>query len=144
MPGSVLFACSMNAVRSPMAAAILGHLTGKRVVVNSAGVRPGQADPFVTVVMREIGIDLSRHRPRGIDEIGDESYDLVVSLSPEAHHKALELTRTLAVDVEYWPTTDPTGTEGSRDQRLDSYRELRDFLMARIKKRFGWRPGVNE
>ena len=138
LPGAVLFACTMNSVRSPMAAAILGHLTGRRVVVSSAGVRPGQMDPFVIVVMREIGIDLSRHRPRGIDEIGDESYDLVVSLSPEAHHKALELTRTMACDVEFWPTLDATVLAGhrNREQTLAEYRRVRDGLFTRIKERF--------
>jgi protein-tyrosine-phosphatase len=92
----------------------------------------------------EIGIDLTKHRPRTFEELEDLdglNFDLIVTLSPEAHHRALELTRTLAVDVEYWPTVDPTRTEGSREQRLDSYRDLRDHLMTRIKQRFGWRPG---
>jgi protein-tyrosine-phosphatase len=97
--------------------------------------------------MDEIGIDLTKHRPRTFEELEDLdglNFDLIVTLSPEAHHRALELTRTLAVDVEYWPTADPTTVEGSREQRLDSYRALRDQLLARIKRRFGWRPSVNE
>lgn len=145
-PGSVLFACSMNAVRSPMAEAILGHLTGRSVTVRSAGVRPGEPDPFVTVVMREIGIDLSRHRPRAFEDLGDEAYDLVVSLSPEAHHKALELTRTMACDVEYWPTIDATvmSRQRNREQVLVEYRRVRDGLFAKIKERFdlGGGPSV--
>lgn len=137
----------MNAVRSPMAAAMFEHLTGSRVRVRSAGVRPGELDPFVVVVMREIGIDLSRHRPRGFDEIGDEPFDLVVSLSPEAHHKALELTRTCGCTVEYWPTMDATVMAGqrTRDQVLAEYRRVRDGLFARIKERFmpqGGTPAV--
>lgn len=134
----MLFACSMNAVRSPMAEAILSHLTGKGVTVRSAGVRPGEADPFVTVVMREIGIDLSRHRPRGFEDIGDEAFDLVISLSPEAHHKALELTRTMACEVEFWPTLDATVMAGhrNREQVLADYRRVRDGLFAKIKERF--------
>jgi len=147
LPGAVLFACNHNAVRSPMAEAILKHLAGARIYVDSAGVRAGEPNPFAAAVMDEIGIDLTKHRPRTFEELEDLdglNFDLIVTLSPEAHHRALELTRTLAVDVEYWPTVDPTGTEGSREQRLDSYRELRDHLMTRIKQRFGWRPGVNE
>jgi protein-tyrosine-phosphatase len=146
-PHAVLFACAQNAVRSPMAAAMFRRLFGQMSYSRSAGARKGEADPFAVAVMDEIGIDLSKHRPRTFEELEDLdglNFDLIITLSPEAHHKALELTRTLAVDVEYWPTVDPTGTEGTREQRLDSYRELRDFLMARIKKRFGWRPGVNE
>ncbi|MFZ1883910.1 MAG: arsenate reductase ArsC [Rhodoplanes sp.] len=147
LPHAVLFACAQNSVRSPMAAAMFRRLFGQMSYARSAGARKGQTDPFAVAVMDEIGIDLTKHRPRTFEELEDLdglNFDLIVTLSPEAHHRALELTRTLAVDVEYWPTVDPTGTEGSREQRLDSYRELRDHLMTRIKQRFDWRPGVNE
>ena len=139
LPGSVLFACTMNVVRSPMAAAILRHLAGRRVYVASAGVRAGEADPFVTAVMDEIGIDVSQHQPHSLHDLNDTSFDLIVTLSPEAHHQALELTRTMAVDVEYWPTFDASLMvgQGSREQTLQSYRTVRDRLFERIKKRFG-------
>jgi len=123
-----------------MAAAITRHLFPHSVYVASAGVREGEADPFVTAVMEEIGIDLSGHRPTTFEDLADTSFDLVVSLAPEAHHKALELTRTNAFDAEYWPTEDPTLASGSRDQRLDAYRRVRDSLMQRIKQRFAWQP----
>lgn len=143
LPGAVLFACSMNAVRSPMAAAMLRHLAGNRVYVESAGVRAGEPDPFVTVAMDEIGIDVSKHRPRTLRDLNDTSFDLIVTLSPEAHHQALELTRTMAVDVEYWPTHDATLAigQGSREQVLDSYRRVRDALFAKLRKRFGFDGG---
>ncbi len=137
LPGAVLFACSMNAVRSPMAAGLLRHLAGRRSYVRSAGVHTGQIDPFAHAVMEEMGIDLSTHEPKTFDDLQDTSFDLVVSLAPEAHHKALELTRTMAVDVEYWPTIDPSMAAGSREQILNSYRACRDGLLARIKDRFG-------
>ncbi len=145
LPGSVLFACTMNAVRSPMAAAILRHLAGRRLYVASAGVRAGEPDPFVAVVMDEIGIDLSDHDPRTLADLDDTSFDLIVTLSPEAHHQALELTRTMAVDVEYWPTFDPSMMQGqgNRDQVLDSYRAVRDRLFARIKARFPLTGGLS-
>ena len=114
LPGAVLFACSRNAVRSPMAAAILKHLAGNRIYVDSAGVRAGEPDLFAIAAMEELGIDLSGHRPTALADLHATSFDLIVTLSPEAHHKALELTRTLAADVEYWRTTDPTAVEGSR------------------------------
>lgn len=139
LPVAVLFACTLNAIRSPMAAAILRHLGGRRVYVESAGVRPeGDPDPFVTVVMEEIGIDISKHRPQSIKDLHDTSFDLIITLSPEAHHQALELTRTMAVDVEYWPTFDPSLMlgQGSREQVLDSYRAVRDSLFKRVKARF--------
>ena len=137
----------MNAVRSPMAAGLFRELFGKTVYVGSAGVQRGELDPFAVAVMAEVGIDISRHRPHTFEELDDLeglNFDVIVTLSPPAHHKALELTRTLAADVEYWPTVDPTGIEGSREQRLDAYREVRDQLMAKIRERFGRGSGVNE
>ena len=143
LPGSVLFACTLNAVRSPMAAAILRHLAGRRVYVQSAGVRAGEPDPFVAAVMDEIGIDVSRHAPTTLADLHDTTFDLIVTLSPEAHHQALELTRTMAVDVEYWPTLDASimQGQGTREQTLDAYRGVRDRLFARIKARFGLEGG---
>lgn len=139
VPSAILFACTMNAVRSPMAAAIMRHLAGRGVYVESAGVRAGEPDGFVTAAMEEIGIDVSRHRPRTLADLDDTSFDLIVTLSPEAHHQALELTRTMAVDVEYWPTFDASIMvgSGSRDQVLASYRQVRDLLFTKIKRRFG-------
>ena len=86
--------------------------------------------------MDEIGIDITRHAPKSLDRLHDGSFDLIVSLSPEAHHKALQLTQGFAVDVEYWPTPDPSLAEGSREQILDAYRTLRDTLFRKIKQRF--------
>jgi protein-tyrosine-phosphatase len=136
LPGAVLFACSRNAVRSPMAEALLKFLAGRRVYVVSAGVRAGEPDPFAAAVMEELGIDLAAHRPRSLEELDDISFDLIVSLSPEAHHKALQLAEGYAIDVEYWPTPDPTLAHGSREQILDAYRGVRDGLFRRIKVRF--------
>jgi len=135
---SVLFMCAMNAVRSPMAEALAKHFFGKSIYVQSAGARKGEVDGFAREVLDEIGIDLSRHKPKSVEELEEWeglNFDLIVSLSPEAHHRALELTRTLAAEVEYWPTMDPTLVQGSREQKLDAYRDLRDGLTRRIKER---------
>jgi protein-tyrosine-phosphatase len=135
---SVLFVCAHNAIRSPMAEAIARHYFGKSIYVQSAGVRKGEVDPFMIAILSEIGIDAARHRPRTLDELEEWeglNFDLVISLSPEAHHAALELTRTLAAMVEYWPTPDPTLVQGSRQQRLDAYRDVRDGLISRIRTR---------
>jgi len=143
LPGAVLFACTMNSVRSPMAAAILRHLAGRRAYVESAGVRAGGPDAFAQAVMDEIGIDITRHTPRTLRDLHDTSFDLIVTLTPEAHHQALELTRTMAVDVEYWPTFDATLMvgQGSREQTLQAYRTVRDQLFKRIKQRFALEGG---
>jgi protein-tyrosine-phosphatase len=146
-PQAVLFACGLNSVRSPMAAALLKQMLGGSLYVGSAGVRKGELDPFATAAMEEIGIDIHAHRPMTFEELEDLeglNFDLIVTLSPEAHHKALELTRTLAAEVEYWPTADPTAIEGSRGQRLDAYRAVRDQLLARIRTRFVRQRSSNE
>ena len=140
-PQAILFACSENAVRSVMAETLAKRLVGRTVYIQSAGVRPGVHDPFVDAVMDEIGLDTARHRPRRFEELEDDSFDMIVTLSPEAHHRALEYTRSMAVDVTYWPTADPTGTEGSRDQRLDAYRNTREGLARRIKALLAWPIG---
>jgi protein-tyrosine-phosphatase len=136
LPGSVLFACTHNAIRSPIAEAMMKVLHGRRVFVQSVGVRPQAIDPFAVAVMDEIGLDLSRHRSRSFDDLEDDYFDLVVSLSPEAQHRAVELTRNSSCEIEFWPTLDPTFIEGSREVRLDAYRSLREDLGARIRARF--------
>ena len=146
-PQAVLFACGLNSVRSPMAAALFKHLFGHSAYVGSAGVRKGDLDPFATAVMDELGLDIAKHQPMTFEELEDWeglNFDLIVTLSPEAHHKALELTRTIAADVEYWPTPDPTDLPGNRMQQLDAYREVRDMILGRIKERFAFPPIVNE
>jgi protein-tyrosine-phosphatase len=146
-PHAVLFACGLNSVRSPMAAGLFKQMIGRTSYVASAGVNKDELDPFAVASLEEVGIDISRHRPMTFEELEDWeglNFDLIVTLSPEAHHKALELTRTIAADVEYWPTPDPTAIEGTREQRLSAYREVRDQLTERIKTRFGWHAGGNE
>lgn len=147
LPQAVLFACGFNSVRSPMAAALLRGMAGTGTYVASAGVRKDELDPFAVAAMAEAGIDISGHRPMTFEELDDWeglNVDLIVTLSPEAHHKALEMTRSLAADVEYWPMPDPTAVEGSREQRLAAYREVRDLLLERIRARFHGGPAGNE
>jgi protein-tyrosine-phosphatase len=126
-----------------MAAAILRHLAGRRLYVESAGVRAGGSDHFAETVMDEIGISMAGHQSHTLRDLHDTSFDVIVTLSPEAHHQALELTRTMAVDVEYWPTFDATMMvgHGSREQILQAYRDVRDQLFLRIKRRFGFEGG---
>ncbi|HEX2839794.1 low molecular weight phosphatase family protein [Hyphomicrobium sp.] len=137
-PQAVLFACAMNAVRSPMAAAILQHLMGQRMHVASAGVRAGMTDPYAVAVMDEMGIDISDHEPTTLRDIDSGTFDLIITLSPEAHHHGVELTRIVPADVEYWPTPDASVhiDTASREEVLAAYRDVRDSLFQRIKQRF--------
>lgn len=136
---SVLFVCNFNAVRSPMAESIARHYFGRSTYVQSAGVRREDApDPFMVSALEEIGIDASRHKCRTLDELEEYeglNFDLIVSLTPEAHHAALDLTRTVAAEVEYWPTPDPTLETGTREQRMEAYRSTRDWIAQRVRQR---------
>jgi protein-tyrosine-phosphatase len=138
-PRAVLFACQMNAVRSPMAAGLLQQMFPS-IRVASVGVAPGDLDPFAVAAMEEVGIDISKHRPidfEGYEDLEGLDFDLIVTLSPGAHHKAISLSHRVPARIEYWPTPDPTATEGNREQRLDAYRAVRDELTKQIKERFG-------
>ena len=134
-PGSVLFVCGMNAIRSPMAAQITRKLFGNEIFVSSAGVHAGEPDGFMQQVMIEYGIDTSDHDPKTLEELEDDYFDLIVTLSPEAHHRSLEWASDQAAIVEYWPTMDPSTVAGSRSQVVDAYRNVRDDLENKLKKR---------
>lgn len=136
LPRSVLFLCGMNAIRSPMAEVLARKALPPATFVASAGIRAGARDPFVDVVLAEKGLTLGNRRPQRFDEMEDAYFDLIVTLAPEAHHAALELTRSMAVEVEYWPTADPSGAAGSRDRILEAYRDVCDRIEQRIAVRF--------
>ncbi|TAJ70723.1 MAG: low molecular weight phosphatase family protein [Phenylobacterium sp.] len=145
LPDAVLFCCNFNQVRSPMAEALLKHLIGTRIFVDSCGLKRAnfdpdvddtEVDPLAAEVMKELGVDLTRHRSKTFAELEDDSFDLVISLTPEAQHRAVELARGRSADIEYWPTLDPTLSEGSRQHRLEAYRQVRDGLASRIIQRF--------
>jgi len=135
-PSAILFACTHNALRSPMAAGLMKHYHGRHVWVQSVGVHKGELDPFAVQVMDEIGIDISTHKPSRFEDLEDSFFDLVISLSPEAQHHAVEMTRNMACDVLFWPTLDPSMIDGSREARLEEYRTVRDQLQRRILQRF--------
>ncbi|MBI1981672.1 MAG: low molecular weight phosphatase family protein [Methylocystis sp.] len=142
-PQSILFACTLNTIRSPMAEAIARHYFGREIYFASAGLKRGAPDPFAIAAMEEIGVDISAHKPHTFEDLEDSNFDLIVTLSPEAHHKALEFTRTMAVDVVYWPTPDATAAQGSREAILDAYRDVRERLTGRIKELLGHGPQLS-
>jgi protein-tyrosine-phosphatase len=142
LPSSVLFACTLNAVRSPMAEALAKRFYGRRAYFDSAGVRAGDLDSFAVAVLDEVGVDIHRHAVKTLDQIDPTEFEVIVTLSPEAHHAALELTRDTATAVEYWPMPDPSVVEADRARRLDAYREVRDMLTKRMRQRFGGSGGV--
>jgi protein-tyrosine-phosphatase len=138
MPNSVLFACNLNAVRSPMCAAIARHYFGRRMSIDCVGVEAGELDPFAVAVMTELGIDIAKYKPKSFEAIADKDFDLIITLSPEAHHRALNVKAAGASSVEYWPTQDPSlaiELGYPREAILAAYRQVRDQLQARIIER---------
>ena len=132
---AVLFLCNRNVIRSPMAAALAGHLSRGRVAAESAGITPGEPDPLSHAALAELGLAVLGE-PRAVDEVMLGRFDLIVALSPQAQHRALELTRNLPVAVEFWQVADPSIADGSREQRLAAYRSVRDDLAGKVKERF--------
>ena len=141
LPSSVLFACSQNSIRSPIAEALAKRLYGRTAFIDSVGVRASDVDGFAVAALDELGVDVHRHHAKTFEDVNPSSFDLIVTLSPEAHHRALEFTRGTAAEVEYWPISDPSAVEGSRESRLDAYRRTRDQILARLKARFGTPSG---
>jgi uncharacterized protein (UPF0262 family)/protein-tyrosine-phosphatase len=131
---TVLFVCSMNSVRSPIAAALARQAFPGRLIARSVGVNGGKADQFVHEVMEEIGIDMSVHTPHILDELVANHFDLVITLSDDApdavRRKGLEMGA-----LEEWQVADPSLVEGNRALVLDAYRDLRDSLRKRVKAR---------
>lgn len=142
-PSSVLFCCDHNATRSPMAEGLMKKFYGHRAYVQSAGVKNElEIDGFAVTVCGEQGVQLERHRVRSFDEMqqwGDDltGFDLIVALSPASQRRALDLTQSYHLAVEYWPILDPTGLGETREAKLDSYRQARDQIIARMIARFG-------
>nr|WP_254799302.1 low molecular weight phosphatase family protein [Falsochrobactrum sp. TDYN1] len=135
-PTSLLFVCGKNAIRSPMAELLARKLLPPNIYIASAGVMRGERDPFVDAVLSEDGLSLDDRQPRGIEELADGYFDLIITLTPLAHHTVLERMRGFSVDVEYWPTPDPTLMTGSREQIMNAYRDVRDRLKRQITRRF--------
>ena len=136
LPDSVLFACTMNTVRSAIAEGILKHLHGDKIFVDSAGLTAGDKNGYMIEVMAEIGIDLSKHSSKTISSLQDTSFDLIITLTPETQHAAVELTRWMSCDVIYWPTFDTDTIRGKREERLIGFRQIRDDLLNKVQSKF--------
>ncbi len=135
MPSAILFMCGQNIIRSPMAEILARSLLPPTIYIASAGVKRGEPDLFADAVLSEIGISEGRHLAQTLDDLEDDYFDLIVTLCPEAHHLALDVTRAIAAEVLYWPTPDPTATTGTREQILMAYREVRNHLGRLIEGR---------
>jgi protein-tyrosine-phosphatase len=135
-PRSILFCCTLNAVRSPMAEGLAKAMLPKSIYVDSAGLSTQTLDGFAVAAMQEIGIDIRDHNTQSFNDIRADEFELIVALSPESFARARELARAVAVDVVHWPISDPTGETGTREQRMQAYRAVRDTIRSEIRKHF--------
>lgn len=133
---TVLFVCSMNSVRSPMAAALARKIFPGRIIARSAGVRSGKVDHFVHEVMEEVGVDMSVHTPHTMDELMSSHFDLVLTLADDAAQAVTD--RELETQhLLHWTMSDPSEGEGNRESMLSAYRDLRKRLETRLKDELG-------
>tara|TARA_B100001093_G_C26756031_1_gene983429 strand:- start:470 stop:955 length:486 start_codon:yes stop_codon:yes gene_type:complete len=130
--GSILFACNINAVRSAIAEAIIKARFPGQIFTDSCGVTPGVQDGFAIAIMSEIDIDLSQHKPKGFADLDCEFFDIIISFSPEAHERAVALTRNIDCDALFWPVDNLAGLQGSREERLRAYRAVREDIIAKL------------
>ncbi|WP_019998341.1 arsenate-mycothiol transferase ArsC [Aureimonas ureilytica] len=133
LPRSILFVCGANSIRSPIAEAIARSTLPPSTYIASVGVKDGERDPFVDVILAEKGLSLGDRKPQKWDDLADGYFDLVVTLSPEAHHAAMSATEADATAVEFWPMPDPSVVNGSRDQILEAYRDVYRRISARLQ-----------
>lgn len=137
MPNSVLFVCYLNSIRSPMAEGLMKKRFGRSLYVQSAGMSSGEIDDLMVAVMAEKGVDLSDHKSRTLAELGDTNYDIAIAFTEDAANAAKAMFEGTDTIVETWLVPDPTA--GSLDVRamMNNYRAIRDFIDARLARRFG-------
>ena len=133
---SILFVCNINSIRSPMAESILKVWFDKKIFIDSCGICEGKIDHMAVEVMAEDNFDLSNHNSKLFSSLQDTSFDLIITFTKEAFVEVTSLTKTQDCEIEYLKILDASQTTGNRQQRLDSYRQVRDLLKEKLNKRF--------
>jgi len=126
----VLFLCTENACRSQMAEGLMNHDLAGEVKAYSAGVRPSRVNPRAIQVMAELGIDISRHRSKSVDELAGEEFDLVITVCDSAAEQCPMFPGNTEVLHISFP--DPAKATGTEEEILTVFRRVRDDLRARL------------
>ena len=132
---SVLFICTHNAARSQMAEALLNKLYGDRYSAFSAGTDPTQIDPLVILVMREIGVDVSNYRSKGLSLFKDKTIDYVITLCDQAKESCPYFPG--GIEHLHKGFSDPSELKGKTNDVINGYRRIRDEIQNWIEKEFG-------
>ncbi len=130
----VLFLCTENSCRSQMAEGILRHLRGDEFEVFSAGTRPSVVNPIAIKVMAEIGIDISGHRSKSVEEFQGVNFDFVITTC-DAARETCPVFPGIARRL-HWSFNDPAKAEGSEEEILSAFRKVRDEIKSSIVEEF--------
>ncbi len=132
--GSVLFVCALNSIRSPMAEGLMKKKIGHDIYVQSCGLEAGGRNELMVAVMREKGIDLSRHNSKTLSDLQDSNFDLVISFDSQTFEAAKAVFADNECEIECWEIPDPT--KGSMDVRamMNNFRAVRDNIEMRIEQ----------
>ena len=133
---SILLVCNINSIRSPMAEAILKVWFNKKIFIDSCGIRNGRIDHMALEVMAENNFDLTNHNSKLFSDLESTYFDLIITFTNEAYNEVKSQTKTQDCEIEYIDIPDASQTTGNRQQRLDSYRQVRDLLTEKLKDRF--------
>ena len=130
MKKRVLVLCTGNSARSQMAEGLLRDLAGDRFEVFSAGTKPGRVRPEAIAAMRELGIDISGHRSKSVDEFAQQPLDYVITVCDNARESCP--VYPASVQRIHWSFEDPAAVTGSEEERMKAFREIRDQIRARL------------
>lgn len=127
----VLILCTGNSARSQMAEGLLRSMAGDRFAVFSAGTKPSFVRQEAIIAMRELGVDLSSHRSKSVDEFRDASFDYVITVCDNAN-ESCPIFPGKAERI-HWSFEDPAAVEGDEETRLGSFRKIRDQIAGRLR-----------
>lgn len=131
MKPSILFLCTGNSCRSQIAEGFLRNLAGDRLEVASAGTQPAGLNPGAVEAMREVGIDISAHRSKRVEEFLGRRFDFVITVCDRAKETCPVFPG--ARSVKHWSFDDPAAAEGSPEEKRAVFRRVRDEIAARIR-----------
>lgn len=137
LPSSVLFVCTLNSIRSPMAEGIMKKLYGADIYIQSCGLEAGELNDLMVSVMGEKGIDMSDHSSKSLDDLGDMSFDVAIAFTQDVAEALKAVFVDADTQIDIWPTPDPTAGDLNVRAMMDNYRAVRDTIMQRIKRKFG-------
>ena len=136
-PKSVLFVCTLNSIRSPMAEGLMKQRYSSDIYIQSCGLEAGEFNDLMVAVMKEKGIDMSAHSSRTLESLSDTSFDVAIAFTEDVAGALKAVFDDSDTDIELWPTPDPTADAMDVRAMMNNFRAVRDTIEARIVRKFG-------